>query len=102
MKGRAVSGSVILTDSAEIVGRCSSPRKTRSSSAIAWRGHRTVCGAMNYQIPSLAKLELPSESFVAFLRAAPNDMPTFSADVCPTRTPPISTHSFNRFRGADR
>jgi hypothetical protein len=36
---------------------------------------------MNYQIPSLAKLELPSESFVAFLRAAPNDMPTFSADV---------------------
>jgi mono/diheme cytochrome c family protein len=38
-------------------------------------------GAMNYQIPALAKLELPVESFVAFLRAAPNDMPTFSADV---------------------
>jgi mono/diheme cytochrome c family protein len=38
-------------------------------------------GAMNYQIPALAKLELPVESFVAFLRAAPNDMPTFSVDV---------------------
>jgi mono/diheme cytochrome c family protein len=38
-------------------------------------------GAMNYQIPALAKLELPVESFVAFLRAAPNDMPAFSADV---------------------
>ena len=38
-------------------------------------------GAMNYQTPALAKLELPVESFVAFLRAAPNDMPAFSADV---------------------
>jgi mono/diheme cytochrome c family protein len=38
-------------------------------------------GAMNYPTPALAKLELPVESFVAFLRAAPNDMPAFSADV---------------------
>jgi mono/diheme cytochrome c family protein len=38
-------------------------------------------GAMNYQTPALAKLELPVDSFVAFLRAAPNDMPAFSADV---------------------
>jgi mono/diheme cytochrome c family protein len=38
-------------------------------------------GAMNYQTPALAKLQLPVESFVAFLRAAPNDMPAFSADV---------------------
>ena len=38
-------------------------------------------GAMNYQTPALAKLELPVESFVAFLRAAPNDMPAFSAAV---------------------
>jgi mono/diheme cytochrome c family protein len=38
-------------------------------------------GAMNYQTPALAKLQLPVESFVAFLRAAPNDMPAFSAAV---------------------
>jgi mono/diheme cytochrome c family protein len=38
-------------------------------------------GAMNYQTPALAQLELPVESFVAFLRAAPNDMPAYSADV---------------------
>jgi mono/diheme cytochrome c family protein len=38
-------------------------------------------GAMNYPIPALAKLELPVESFVAFLRAAPNDMPAYSADI---------------------
>lgn len=36
---------------------------------------------MNYQAPALAKLELPVELFVAFLRAAPNDMPAFSAAV---------------------
>jgi mono/diheme cytochrome c family protein len=38
-------------------------------------------GAMNYQTPALAQLELPVESFVAFLREAPNDMPAYSADV---------------------
>jgi mono/diheme cytochrome c family protein len=38
-------------------------------------------GVMNYQTPALAKLEMPVESFIAFLRAAPNDMPAFSADV---------------------
>ena len=38
-------------------------------------------GAMNYPAPALAQLELPVESFVAFLRSAPNDMPTYSAAV---------------------
>ncbi len=38
-------------------------------------------GALNYQTPALAQLEMPVESFVAFLRAAPRDMPAFSADV---------------------
>jgi mono/diheme cytochrome c family protein len=38
-------------------------------------------GAMNYPTPALAKLELPVESFIAFVRAAPNDMPAYSADV---------------------
>jgi mono/diheme cytochrome c family protein len=38
-------------------------------------------GAMNYPTPALAKLELPVEAFVAFIRAAPNDMPAYSADV---------------------
>jgi mono/diheme cytochrome c family protein len=38
-------------------------------------------GAMNYQTPALAKLELPVESFLEFLREAPNDMPAYSAAV---------------------
>jgi|SRR5580704_12978295 mono/diheme cytochrome c family protein len=38
-------------------------------------------GQFNYQTPALAKTALPVESFVAFLREAPNDMPSFSAKV---------------------
>jgi mono/diheme cytochrome c family protein len=38
-------------------------------------------GAFNYPTPSLAGIELPVDSFTAFLREAPNDMPSFSTDV---------------------
>ena len=38
-------------------------------------------GAMNYPAPALTGIELPVESFIAFLREAPNDMPAYSAGV---------------------
>jgi mono/diheme cytochrome c family protein len=38
-------------------------------------------GALNYPAPPLAALEMPVESFTAFLREAPNDMPAYSAGV---------------------
>jgi mono/diheme cytochrome c family protein len=38
-------------------------------------------GAMNYPAPAITKLEMPVESFVAFLRDAPNDMPAYTANV---------------------
>jgi mono/diheme cytochrome c family protein len=38
-------------------------------------------GQFNYQTPALAKTALPVESFVAFLREAPNDMPSVSTKV---------------------
>jgi mono/diheme cytochrome c family protein len=38
-------------------------------------------GAFNYATPALAQIDAPVESFIAFLREAPNDMPSFSADV---------------------
>ena len=38
-------------------------------------------GAMNYPAPAIAQLEMPVESFVAFLRDAPNDMPAYSVGV---------------------
>jgi mono/diheme cytochrome c family protein len=38
-------------------------------------------GNFNYPTPALAQIEAPVESFTAFLREAPNDMPTFSTEV---------------------
>ena len=38
-------------------------------------------GAMNYPTPAIAQLEMPVESFVAFLRDAPRDMPAYSVGV---------------------
>src|ERR1700744_2015895 len=37
-------------------------------------------GNFNYPTPALAQIELPEESFIAFIRQAPNDMPSFSTD----------------------
>lgn len=42
-------------------------------------------GRFNYPTPALAQIELPVESFIAYIRAAPNDMPAFSADVLSDR-----------------
>ena len=38
-------------------------------------------GRFNYFTPSLAQIELPVDSFISFLREAPNDMPSFSTAV---------------------
>jgi len=38
-------------------------------------------GAFNYPAPALAGIEVPVESFTAFLRNAPNDMPSFDVSV---------------------
>jgi mono/diheme cytochrome c family protein len=38
-------------------------------------------GAFNYPAPPLAQIEMPLESFQAFLREAPNDMPAYSTAV---------------------
>jgi mono/diheme cytochrome c family protein len=38
-------------------------------------------GAMNYPAPAIAQVEMPVESFVAFLREAPRDMPAYSTAV---------------------
>src|SRR5262245_19461265 len=38
-------------------------------------------GAFNYPAPALAQVEMPVESFQAFLREPPNDMPAYSTAV---------------------
>lgn len=42
-------------------------------------------GALNYAVPPLAQLEMPVEAFLAYLRDAPNDMPTYSVAVLPDK-----------------
>ena len=42
-------------------------------------------GNFNYATPALAQIALPVDSFVAFLREAPNDMPSFSSTVLSDR-----------------
>jgi mono/diheme cytochrome c family protein len=38
-------------------------------------------GAMNYPAPAIAQVEMPVESFLAYLRNAPNDMPAYTTAV---------------------
>jgi mono/diheme cytochrome c family protein len=38
-------------------------------------------GALNYAAPPLVQIEMPVESFQAFLREPPNDMPAYSTAV---------------------
>jgi mono/diheme cytochrome c family protein len=52
-------------------------------------------GSLNYAAPPLAQIEMPAEAFVAFLREAPNDMPTYSADVLSDRDA-ADIHAFLR------
>ena len=52
-----------------------------ASGCMYCHGRSGQGGAMNYPAPALAGIELPVESFIAFLREAPNDMPAYSAGV---------------------
>src|SRR4051812_46387230 len=46
---------------------------------ITCHGRSGQGGALNYQAPALAQIEMPVEAFVTFLREAPKDMPAYSA-----------------------
>ena len=52
-------------------------------------------GRFNYPTPALAQIALPVDSFIAFLREAPNDMPSFSAEVL-TDKDAADIHAFLR------
>jgi mono/diheme cytochrome c family protein len=48
---------------------------------FACHGRAGQGGAMNYPAPPIAQVEMPVESFLAYLRDAPNDMPAYSTSV---------------------
>jgi mono/diheme cytochrome c family protein len=92
--GRLVAVACVVT-ACSMAGPGPSARAQDAASGDAANGKRVyladgcfLChgrsgqgGAMNYPAPPIAQLEMPVESFVAFLRDAPNDMPAYSAGV---------------------
>jgi len=48
---------------------------------FACHGRAGQGGAMNYPAPAIAQVEMPVESFLAYLRNAPNDMPAYTTAV---------------------
>ena len=48
---------------------------------FACHGSAGQGGAMNYPAPAIAQVEMPVESFLAYLRNAPNDMPAYTTAV---------------------
>jgi mono/diheme cytochrome c family protein len=52
-------------------------------------------GAMNYPAPPLAQIEMPVDSFIAYLRVAPNDMPAYTSEVLSDRDA-ADIHAFLR------
>ena len=75
LKGATLAGAAALTTPA-----------TANTTIAATAAERPKArppgpGRFNYPTPALARIELPVESFIAFLRDAPNDMPAYSASV---------------------
>jgi mono/diheme cytochrome c family protein len=90
------SGFVIfLAVAAALAGAGLTARAESSASGDAANGQRVYLadgcfechgragqgGAFLGPAPAIARVEMPAESFVAFLRDAPNDMPTYSTSV---------------------
>lgn len=82
--GAALAAAGMVTVSAQDVAAGDAVNGKRlylADGCFECHGRSGQGGAMNYPTPALAQLELPVESFIAFLRDAPNDMPSFSVKV---------------------
>jgi mono/diheme cytochrome c family protein len=79
--GVAAAATVALAEDTPSGDAVNGKRVYLADGCFACHGRAGQGGAMNYPTPALARMELPVESFVAFLRAAPNDMPAYSAEV---------------------
>jgi mono/diheme cytochrome c family protein len=74
-------GPAALAQNAASVDVANGKRVYLADGCFICHGRAGQGGAMNYPAPAIAKLEMPVESFVSFLRDAPNDMPAYSTDV---------------------
>jgi mono/diheme cytochrome c family protein len=74
-------GSAALAQNAASGDAANGKRVYLADGCFMCHGRAGQGGAMNYPAPAIAKLEMPVESFVSFLRDAPNDMPAYSTEV---------------------
>jgi mono/diheme cytochrome c family protein len=74
-------GPAALEQNAASVDAANGKRVYLADGCFMCHGRAGQGGAMNYPAPAIAKLEMPVEAFVSFLRDAPNDMPAYSTDV---------------------
>jgi mono/diheme cytochrome c family protein len=79
------SGPAALAQNAASGDATNGKRVYLADGCFMCHGRAGQGGAMNYPAPAIAKLEMPVESFVSFLRDAPNDMPAYSTDVLSDR-----------------
>jgi mono/diheme cytochrome c family protein len=77
----AVTATAALAEGAASGDAAKGKRMYLADGCFLCHGRIGQGGAMNYPAPAITKLEMPVESFVAFLRDAPNDMPAYTANV---------------------
>jgi mono/diheme cytochrome c family protein len=79
----AVGGIVVASraDDAPAGDAVNGKRLYLADGCFECHGRAGQGGRFNYQTPALAQIALPVDSFIAFLREAPNDMPSFSEQV---------------------
>ena len=74
-------GTLALAQNAASGDAVNGKRLYLASGCFECHGRSGQGGAFNYPVPPLVELEMPVESFLAFLRDAPKDMPTYSISV---------------------
>jgi mono/diheme cytochrome c family protein len=77
----ALAGAARADDAAPTGDATNGKRLYLADGCFECHGRAGQGGQFNYATPALAQTALPVESFIAYLREAPNDMPSFSADV---------------------
>jgi mono/diheme cytochrome c family protein len=74
-------GAVVLAQNAPPGDAANGKRLYLADGCFECHGRNGQGGAFNYPAPALIGMEIPVESFVAFLRNAPNDMPSYDVRV---------------------
>ena len=74
-------GTAVLAQSAVPADAANGKRLYLADGCFECHGRNGQGGAFNYPAPALVGIEVPVDSFVAFLRNAPNDMPSYGISV---------------------